>query len=170
VADRDAEQWLLPRGAWSMDIDVWVKDLRATAARLTDRYGLTSWKHTELKAPIVSDLLFRGEPAEIDMLAAVCEVGPVAIELLQVRGGTDPVMRWAEDLPDGYWHPVAYHATVEEADAAHADFREHGFEPVLSGRIAGSSFYMLDASDLLGSMIEVAGGPLGTITWTDEPS
>jgi hypothetical protein len=29
---------------------------------------------------------------------------------------------------------------------------------------------MLDASDLLGSMIEVAGGPLGTITWTDEPS
>jgi glyoxalase/bleomycin resistance protein/dioxygenase superfamily protein len=166
VADWLEEQWLVARESWSMDIDVWVKDLHATAASFTERFGLGPWKYSELKAPVVQDVLFRGDPADLDMLAAVCEVGPVAIELLQVRGGSQSVMRWAEELPDGYWHPVAYHATVEAADAAFADFEKRGFETVLSGRIADSNFYMLDASGLLGSMIEIAGGPLGSIEWT----
>jgi len=164
------EQWLVARDSWSMDIDIWVKDLAATLPLLTERFRLGPWKFSELKAPVVQDLLFRGEPAEIDMLAAVCEVGPVAIELLEVRDGSDAVLRWAEDLPDGYWHPVAYHATVEGADAAVAEFTERGFAPVLSGRIAGSSFYMLDAAGLLGRMIEIAGGPLGTIEWAADLS
>jgi hypothetical protein len=166
VGDWLDEQWLVARDSWSMDIDVWVKDLPATAAAFTERFKLGPWKYSELKAPVVQDIRFRGEPADIDMLAAVCEVGPIAIELLQVRGGSEAVMRWADALPDGYWHPVAYHATVEEADAAFADFDKRGFETVLSGRIGGSNFYMLDASGLLGRMIEIAGGPLANITWT----
>jgi hypothetical protein len=163
------QEWLVGRDSWSMDIDVWVKDLPSSVASFTQRFGLGPWKYTELKAPIVQDVLFRGEPAEIDMLAAVSEVGPVAIELLQVRGGSDDVMRWAGEMADGYWHPVAYHATVEGADTAVAEFHDRGFETVLSGRIDGSSFYMLDANDLLGRMIEIAGGPLSTITWTTAP-
>ena len=55
------------------------------------------------------------------------------------------------------------------ADEAFAQFEKRGFAPVLSGRIAGSNFYMMDASDLLGRMVEVAGGPLSTIEWTDSP-
>jgi hypothetical protein len=69
-------------------------------------------------------------------------------------------------LPDGYWHPVAYHATVEQAEAALAEFEKRGFETILSGKIAGSSFYMLDVTQLLGRMFEVAGGPLDSITWS----
>ena len=76
-------------------------------------------------------------------------------------------VNWASELPDGYWHPCAYHATVEQADEAFADLERRGFSSVLSGRIDGSNFYMCDADDLFGLMIEVAGGPLTRIEWTE---
>ena len=112
---------------------------------------------------------FRGEPAEIDLVAAISDIGPLEIELLEVRGGSEAVLAWAAAMPDGDWHPVAYHATVEEAETAFAEFEKRGFEAVLSGWIAGSKFYMLDASALLGRMFEVAGGPLAAIEWSATP-
>jgi len=86
------EEWLVAKDSWRIDIDVWVKDLGTTAAAFAERYRMGPWKYTELKAPVVQDARFRGEPAEIDMLAAICELGPLGIELLQVRGGSAPVM------------------------------------------------------------------------------
>jgi hypothetical protein len=164
VTDWLEEEWLAPR-AWRIDVDIWVKDLEATAVAFSKRFGLGPWKYTELKAPVVREARFRGRPADIDMLAAISEIGPLGVELIEVRGGSDDVVRWAEEMPDGYWHPVAYHATAEQAEAAFAEFQKRGFEPILSGKIAGSSFYMLDATQLLGRMFEVAGGPLDSITW-----
>jgi hypothetical protein len=162
------EQWLVARD-WRIDIDVWVKDIEASAASFSQRFGLGPWKYSRLRAPLVRDVRFRGEPAEIDMVAAISDIGPLGIELLEVRGGSEDVMRWAGEMPDGYWHPVAYHATVEQAEAAFAEFEQRGFAAELSGWIAGSKFYMLDASALLGRMFEVAGGPLATIEWTSSP-
>jgi hypothetical protein len=157
------DEWLVAKDSWRVDIDVWVKDLRAAATAYSERFGLGPWKYTELE---VRDARFRGEPVEVDLVAAISELGPLGIELLVVRGGSDSVMRWAEAMPDGYWHPCAYHATVEQAEEAFAEFEKRGFTTVLSGRIAGSNFYMLDASELLGRMVEVAGGPLSSIEWT----
>ena len=169
AADWLEQEWLTPR-AWRIDIDVWVKDLAAATASYGERFGLGPWKYAELKAPVARDIRFRGEPADIDTLVAISEIGPLGIELLQVRGGSEAVVRWADELPDGYWHPCAYHATVEQADAAYAEFRSRGFETVLSGQIGGSNFYMLEATDLLGRMFEVAGGPLANIAWTPAPA
>jgi hypothetical protein len=162
------EQWLVARD-WRIDIDVWVKDIATAAAAFSERFGLGPWKYSRLRAPLVRDVCFRGEPAVIDLVAAISDIGPLGIELLEVRGGSDAVRAWAAEMPDGDWHPVAYHATVAEAEAAFAEFEKRGFAPVLSGWIAGSRFYMLDASALLGRMFEVAGGPLETIEWTSTP-
>jgi hypothetical protein len=169
VSDLRQDEWLVARDSWRIDFDVWVKDITAAIPVYTERFGLGPWKYTELKAPIVRDARFRGEPVEVDMLAAISEFGPMGIELLQVRSGSASVMKWAAELPDGYWHPCAYHATTEQADEAFADLQKRGFSAVLSGRIDGSNFYMLDADDLFGRMIEVAGGPLSTIEWTSIP-
>jgi Glyoxalase/Bleomycin resistance protein/Dioxygenase superfamily len=163
-------EWLVAKDSWRIDFDVWVKDLTAAVPAYTERFGLGPWRYTELKAPVLHDARFRGEPVEVDMIAAISELGPMGIELLQVRGGSESVMRWVAEMPDGYWHPCAYHATVEQADEAFADLTKRGFSTVLSGRIAGSNFYMLDASDLFGRMVEVAGGPLSGIEWTSTPT
>ena len=160
------EGWFKTTSISKFVIDVWVKDLHATAASYAERFGLGPWKYSELKAPILSDARFRGEPVEVDILAAMSEIGPLAIELLQVRSGTEAVMRWAEEMPDATWHPVAYFAKVEDAEAARAEFEEKGFTSVLSGRVADSTFYMLDAYPLLGTMFEIAGGGLSALDWS----
>jgi len=166
VDDPREAEWLVAKDSWRVDFDVWVKDIAAAVPAYTERFGLGPWKYAELKAPILRDARFKGETVEVDMIAAMSELGPMGIELLQVRSGSESVMNWASELPDGYWHPCAYHATVEEADKAFADLERRGFSPVLSGRIDGSNFYMLDADELFGRMIEVAGGPISSIEWT----
>lgn len=159
------EGWFTNTEISKFVIDVWVKDLHATAAAYSERFNLGPWRYSELKAPILSDARFRGEPVEVDILAAMSEIGPLAIELLQVRGGSEAFMRWAEEMPDASWHPVAYFSKLEDAEAALAEFEEKGFHSVLSGRVADSRFYMLDAYDLLGTMFEIAGGGLSALDW-----
>jgi hypothetical protein len=160
------EGWFKTTEISKFVVDVWVKDLHATAASYSERFGLGPWKFSELKAPILSDARFRGEPVEVDILAAMNEIGPLAIELLQIRGGSDSIMRWAEELPERSWHPVAYFSKLEDAEAAREEFEAKGFRSVLSGRVADSRFYMLDAYDLLGTMFEIAGGGLAALEWS----
>ena len=159
--------WLSQTPIAKIVTDHWVKDLHKTAAQLSSRYQLGPWKIAELKPPLLTEAEFRGMPVEVDILAAMCESGPLAIELLQVRGGSEPFMRWAQQMEDGYWHPVSYHRTVAAAEEALREFQQHGFEIVLSGRVAGSRFFMLDAAHLLGRMFEVAGGDLSDVDWND---
>jgi len=158
-------EWLSPTSIAKIVVDYWVKDLHATAEELSARHGLGPWKLTELKPPLMREVRFRDEPVELDILAAMTEVGPLAVELLEVRGGSDSVVRWAEEMEDGYWHPVSYHPTVEQAEDAMREFERRGFDVVLSGRVAGSRFFMMDADHLLGRMFEVAGGSLSTVGW-----
>ena len=162
------QEWFGAMNPWRMSIDVWVKDLRASATSFAERFGFGPWKYTELKAPLLFDARFRGEPANVDMAAAMSSIGPLNIELLEVRSGSPAVLEWAEKLPDAYWHPVLYHASADEADEAFAEFEARGFEAVLSGKVAGSNFYMMDASPLLGRMLEIAGGPLTTVSWSPD--
>ena len=86
-------EWLRSSNIAKVVTDHWVKDLEASVQAYSDEFKLGPWKFAELKAPIVRDVLFRGEPAEIDLLAAMSEVGPLAVELLQVRGGSASVPR-----------------------------------------------------------------------------
>src|SRR4051794_13521570 len=101
-------EWLKSTPIAKLVTDHWVKDLESTAERMSREYGLGPWKVTELKAPVLTEAEFRGTPVDVDMLAAMCEVGPVAIELLEVRGGSAPFVEWAAAIPDGHWHPVSY--------------------------------------------------------------
>jgi hypothetical protein len=108
---------------------------------------------------------FRGRPGDIFWLAAMAEVGPLAIEVLEVRGGSDDVVRWAQELPDGYWHFVSYHRELEDAEQARAAFDRIGAPVVLSGRVGGTKFFMFDTEPLFGRMFEIAGGDLSGVDW-----
>ena len=159
--------WLKSSTISKIVTDHWVKDLEATVARLSSEHELGRWKIAELRAPLVHDVTFRGRPAHIEWLAAMAEIGPLAIEVLQVTGGSDDVLQWASDLDDGYWHFVSYHATVDEAEASRLAVEASGAELVLSGHVGGTHFYMYDEDRLFGRMFEIAGGDLGAVEWRD---
>ncbi len=147
--------------------DHWVKDLDSAIDRYTRDYKLGPFKIAELKAPLVRDVEFRGRPADIHWRAAMAEVGPLAVELLEVRGGSDDVVEWASGLADGYWHFVSYHLTVEEAETAARRVAETSAELVLSGRVGGTRFFMFETGGLFGRMFEIAGGDLSAVKFSD---
>ena len=145
--------------------DHWVKDLDSAIERYSRDYGLGPWKVADLKAPLVHDVEFRGQPADIHWLAAMAEVGPLAIELLEVRGGSDEVLEWTSAMKDGYWHFVSYHQTVEEAEEAAERVADTSAQLMLSGRVRGTRFYMLETGELFGRMFEIAGGDLSAVSF-----
>ena len=159
--------WLRSTNIAKIVTDHWVKDLHATAERFSRDYGLGPWKISELKPPLTHGVKFRGDPVEIDILAAMTEVGPLAVELLQVRGGSDVFLQWADGLEDGYWHFVSYHETLEQGEAARREFDQLGFDALLSGHVGDCQFCMYDADSLFGRMFEIAGGDLSAVSWTN---
>jgi hypothetical protein len=161
----DAGEWLGSSKIAKVVTDHWVKNLHATVDRFSADYGLGPWKIAELKAPLVREVEFRGEPADIYWLAAMAEVGPLAVEVLEVRGGSDAVVRWAEELPDGYWHFVSYHSELADAEDARKSLDALGIPVVLSGRVGGTKFFMFDTDQLFGRMFEIAGGDLSGVEW-----
>jgi hypothetical protein len=95
----------------------------------------------------------------------MAEIGPLAIEVLEVKGGSDPVLEWAEQMQDGYWHFVSYHRELADAEAEAQKLMDLNFEPVLSGRVGGTRFFMFDADPIFGRMFEIAGGDLSGVEW-----
>jgi hypothetical protein len=165
VATQTETDWLGSSRIAKVVTDHWVKDLHSTVAAYSADYGLGPWKVAELKAPLVHEVQFRGEPAHIEWLAAMAEVGPLAIEVLQVIGGSDAVLEWAADLPDRYWHFVAYHRDLADAEASYAEFAARGYSPLLNGRVGGTKFFMFETGGLFGRMFEIAGGDLSGVDW-----
>jgi Glyoxalase/Bleomycin resistance protein/Dioxygenase superfamily len=163
----DVNNWLGTTPIAKIVTDHWVKDLDSAIDRYTSDYKLGPFKIADLKAPLVHDVEFRGRPADIHWRAAMAEVGPLAIELLEVRGGSDDVVEWASTMADGYWHLTSYHRTVEEAEKAARRVAETNAELVLSGRVGGSRFFMFETGGLFGRMFEVAGGDLGAVSFED---
>jgi hypothetical protein len=161
----DAAEWLGSSRIAKVVTDHWVKDLYATVDRYSADYALGPWKIAELKAPLVRDVEFRGEPGHIEWLAAMTEVGPLAVEVLQVIGGSQAVVDWADQLPDRYWHFVSYHRELTDAEEAASSIRARGFPLVLNGRVGGTRFFMFETGTLFGRMFEVAGGDLSGVEW-----
>jgi hypothetical protein len=158
-------EWLGSSTIAKIVTDHWVKDIDRAVARFANEFGIRPWKRAELKAPLVRDVVFRGEPADIHWSAAMAEIGPLAIEVLEVRGGSDAVLEWAEQMQDGYWHFVSYHRELADAEAEAQKLMDLNFEPVLSGRVGGTRFFMFDADPIFGRMFEIAGGDLSGVEW-----
>lgn len=153
-------EWLRPTQIAKIVFDVFVKDVPEEIERYSKSYGLGSWKVSELT---VEDAEFRGQPVELSFLAAMLDLGPLNIELLQAHG-TDSVVKWFEGKGDGSsWHPVAYYQKLEQAEEARHEFERRGAELVFSGRIAGSRYWVFDTERLLGCRFEIAGGDLSGI-------
>jgi hypothetical protein len=155
-------QWLKPTQIAKIVFDVFVSDVHEAIERYSKSYGLGAWKVSELT---VKDAEFRGEPVELRLLAAMLDLGPLNIELLQADG-TNSVVTWFEGKGDGSsWHPVAYYQKLEQAEEARQEFERRGAELVFSGRIAGSRYWVFDTERFLGCRFEIAGGDLSGISF-----
>lgn len=102
----------------------------------------------------VTDVRYRGRPAEFDHSSAYGQWGDVMLELVRCHTpGPNVVTDVIGDSPTGLHHLAFW---VDDLDGATERLVDHGHEPALTARTGnGTEFRFVDASRHLGHMIEL---------------
>jgi len=99
-------------------------------------------------------MIYRGQPTEgflADM--ALCQAGPVQIELIQPRSSGPNVYRDSVPVGSDGYHHFAYF--TDDLDAEFARFSTMGVEVAAQATFAALRFAYFDTRDLVGCMTEV---------------
>jgi hypothetical protein len=136
-------------------------DLEACIARQTALFGNGPWRVYELGAHNIRDYTLHGEPATGSTLVALNDARP-QVEILQPLAGTSTHREWLEQHGQSFHHVAVVVPSVGDAvDLAAAQ----GIEVASSGWGFGSgasgSFAYLDATEVLGCLLEVLEPPTG---------
>ena len=112
----------------------------------------------------------RGAEVKSALSLGFARSGNVQIELMQPLRGEGIQAEFLERHGPGLHH---LGTLVDDLDAAIAEARRDGFEPVMAGQFAGVRLAFLDTFDALGLYIELIEDPAGmlwaTKPWRDEP-
>jgi methylmalonyl-CoA/ethylmalonyl-CoA epimerase len=138
-----------------------VADLETSMRRYHEMFGWGPWKIYEYKAPFLTGLKLRGEPASFTWIGADARAGDTWIELLQPLGGDNPLSEWLAAHGDGVHHLGYEVPDVETAQRLHRSFEQQGLSELLSAFCGGMYFYFMDAAPLV---IEVWAGSAEALT------
>lgn len=140
----------------SIDQVAWVvDDLRTGMDGFRDLFGLEPWSVLRFEPPALTDMTYRGEPAEFGMWLAICyEAGP-AIELIEPSMGDSIYRDHLESGGTGIHHVACFSWDPSEASDIVGRFEDAGFPMVQSGSLGGNEFWYLDTRDPLGVFFEV---------------
>jgi methylmalonyl-CoA/ethylmalonyl-CoA epimerase len=136
-----------------------VADLDATMRQYHETFGWGPWNIYQYRKPWLSDLKWRGQPADFTWLGAEAHAGTAWIELLQPLEGDSPLARWLAENGDGVHHIGYEAATVDQARELHRSFEDQGMTELLSASCGGNYFFYMDAKPLV---IEVWTGSADT--------
>lgn len=102
----------------------------------------------------VTDVRYRGRPAEFDHTSAYGQWGSIMLELVQVHTpGPNVVTDVIGDSPTGLHHLAFW---VDDLDSATEDLDDHGHHLAMTARTGnGTEFRFVDAAPTLGHMIEL---------------
>jgi len=133
------------QNAWVVD------DVEAACMKWVNEMGVGPFFVTEY-ADQFSDMTYRGEPAQLSMLVAIAQAGPVQIELIQP---TVERCAYRDSVPAGAmgFHHMCVWTHDIQADTAH--FAGLGYEAANLGRVGDIEFAYYDTRPLMGCMLEV---------------
>ena len=90
----------------------------------------------------LENLRYRGKPTELDMSAALGQIGPMQIELIQQHNNAPSIYREFLDVGRSGMHHVAYWS--EDFDETMARVAAAGYRTAQFGQPAGTSFAYVD--------------------------
>ncbi|MEM7000142.1 MAG: VOC family protein [Pseudomonadota bacterium] len=127
-----------------------VEDVYAAIQKWSSNLGVGPFFVTEYR-DVFADVTYRGEPAELNMIVALAQAGPIQVELIQPL--TDRCA-YRDSVPqgDGFHHMCVW---SEDFAADCAYFEQRGFVAANTGRVGAVSFGYFDTRPLMGCMMEI---------------
>ncbi|MDX1581142.1 MAG: VOC family protein [Alphaproteobacteria bacterium] len=143
-----------------------VEDIESTIHHWIDVMGIGPWQWME-NIPL-REVTYRGQPAELELSAAVAFSGSVQIELItQHNDGPSAYRDVVRDGSNGFHHICVF---PKDYDAEVARYEKMGCEMATGGVVDASDlrFCYMDARDKLNCMVEIVDNPAGhLVVWAD---
>lgn len=133
------------QNAWIVD------DVEAACLRWAEQLGIGPFFVTEYTDQFDS-VSYRGEPAQLSMIVALAQAGPVQIELIQP---TIEPCAYRDSVPvgtTGFHHMCVW---TDDLDQDAAYFNALGYATVNRGKVGSAEFAYFDTRPLMGCMWEV---------------
>ena len=133
------------QNAWVVD------DIEAACMKWVDEMGVGPFYVMEYDG-MFSDPTYRGQPAELSMILAIAQAGPIQIELVQ------PLVErcaYRDSVPagtTGFHHMCVW---THDIDADTDYFASLGYEAANRARIGSNEFAYYDTRPLMNCMLEV---------------
>jgi len=129
-----------------------VRDLEATAQRLSDTLGIGPWNVFTI-APAESRV--RGEPSPFTFRAALATVGGGTFELITPHTGRSIYDEHLEKYGDGFHHTCLVYPTIDAVREAKAELRRQGMEIIQEGSAGDVFDFGYVAFPEIGSLVEL---------------
>jgi hypothetical protein len=133
-----------------------VRDLEASMRRYWERFGIGPWRVYTYGPPRLTELTYRGRAQEYAMRLALCQHGPLVVELIQSIAGPNIYDEFLAAHGEGLHH---VRTVVEDFAAAVARLEAAGYACIQSGRGFGlrgdGAFAYFDTTADLGMIYEV---------------
>jgi methylmalonyl-CoA/ethylmalonyl-CoA epimerase len=141
-----------------------VRDLDRTVACYWKQYGIGPWHFYTYRQPMVSQMTYRGQPADYAMRIALAWIGPLRIELIEMAGGDSVYADFVREHGYGVHH---FGVLVDDMDAALAQAAAAGLTMTMDGagfgRDGDGHYAYLDTEEDLGTTLELIARPKGRI-------
>lgn len=141
-----------------------VRDLDHTVACYWKQFGIGPWHFYTYRRPLVTQMTYRGQPADYAMRIALAWIGPLRIELIEMAGGDSVYADFVREHGYGVHH---FGVLVDDMDAALAQAGEAGLIMTMDGagfgRDGDGHYAYLDTERDLGTTLELIARPKGRV-------
>jgi len=135
-----------------VQIGVIVKDAKKTARHYAEVFGIPCPKVVPIADDSFAHTIFKHHPSQGSGRAAFFQLGPVEIELIQPVGVPSTWAEFLRERGEGIHHIAFRTATIGEAQEF---LRSQGMETVQTGGWDGGSYAYIDATQQLGTILEL---------------
>ena len=128
-----------------------VPDVEQACLKWADEMGVGPFFVSEYRN-VFSEVTYRGQPAELNMIVALGQAGPIQIELIQPL---TEVCAYRDSVPAGqmgFHHMCVW---THDIDADTAYFEGLGYTAANRGKVGAVEFAYYDTRKLMGCMWEV---------------
>ena len=129
-----------------------VRDLEATARRLSETLGIGPWNIWTITP---AECMIRGEPIPFSFRAALATVGSGTIELITPHTGRTIYDDYLEAHGDGFHHACLMYPTLDSVREAKAELRRQGREIIQEGSAGDVFDFGYAVFPEIGSLVEL---------------